>query len=168
MLSLFAFLTLTVTQVQWAYGLLVFLMGFMDGVDGSLARRTGQSTAYGALADSVIDKVTEIVILLAIPLTYRDAELLGLPLHLWTTLCISGWLLTSYVRSCAERLGAHDLDIGLGARSERLFILVIAAILGCVEVGVGLTAIISMLTAAYRYHHYGQEIRHAERDGSQQ
>ncbi len=164
LLSVIAFLVLTTTHVQWAYGTVVFIMGFMDGVDGSIARLTGRSTPHGAFMDSAIDKLTETIVLIAIPFAYRDTTLLGVPLDMWAMVCLAGWLLTSYFRARAESLGAHDLDVGPGARSERLFMLVVASVLGFLGHGLVVVTLVGVLTAGYRYWHYGREIREMERE----
>src|SRR5918995_616477 len=47
-------------------GLLVVLAGLFDFCDGSLARASGQVTPFGAFLDSVIDRYSDLVVLLGI------------------------------------------------------------------------------------------------------
>ena len=159
LLAFLSFLVLVIFQNQILYGALVFLVGFFDGVDGAVARGTGKSSAKGGFTDSFVDKVSEAIILLAIPLAYPTALILGVHVETWAFVCLAGWLLTSYARSRADALGIEDLDIGLGARSERLFILFVFSILFLIEVGLVCVTIVGVGTACYRFVHYRQQIQ---------
>ncbi len=148
------FLILGITQNQLVYGVFVFLVGFFDGVDGAVARGSGKASTKGAFTDSFIDKVSEAVLLFSIPISFPTGEIFGLSLDAWAYLCFTGWLLTSYSRARAESIGLSDLDVGLGARSERLFILSILSILSLVEVGLVVVTAIGIGTAVYRFIYY--------------
>ncbi len=158
LMSLLAFLVLSIMNSPMLYGLLVFLVGFLDGVDGVVARESGLTSKAGALTDSFIDKVSEAILLFAIAAAYEATSVLGIPVPLWVLLCITGWLLTSYSRSLAASLGVVDLDVGLGARSERLLTLVIFSLLSLVIWGLVVVTLMGICTAAYRFHHYKGEL----------
>ncbi|RDE11823.1 MAG: hypothetical protein C4K49_11075 [Candidatus Thorarchaeota archaeon] len=161
-LSLFvavlAWLLLMILRMPLVYGLLVFTVGFLDGVDGAVARGTGTASNKGAFTDSFVDKVSEAVILLAIGVAYSDEYFLGLSVPLWSAVCLAGWLLTSYAKSRADVLGVKDLDIGLGGRSERLLILSVFSVFGLLLWGLFAATLIGLLTAGYRYSYYKSEI----------
>jgi CDP-diacylglycerol--glycerol-3-phosphate 3-phosphatidyltransferase len=133
-------------------------MGFFDGVDGAIARSAGITSSAGALTDSVLDKVSEFTILSAIALAHPASLVLGLPVSIWVLVCLTGWLLTSYTRSRAESLGATDLDVGVGARSERLLTLVAFSLLMLILWGLVIVTLMGILTAAYRFYHYRGQI----------
>ncbi len=98
----------------------VILSGFLDVLDGAVARVLKASTARGALLDSLIDRVCE-----ALYAVY--ALILGLdPLVVTVFLFLS--LITSYLRSRGEFLGVSLMGVGLMERAERLIGLVITAI----------------------------------------
>ncbi len=158
LLAIVAMLTLILSNSEVLYGMLVFLMGFFDGVDGALARRAGFSSGTGALTDSVLDKVSEFIVLAAIALAHPTTLILGLPVSIWVLVCLTSWLLTSYTRARAESLGAIDLDVGLGARSERLLTLVAFSLLSLMLVGLVVVSFMGIVTVAYRYHHYKGQI----------
>jgi CDP-diacylglycerol--glycerol-3-phosphate 3-phosphatidyltransferase len=158
LMALLAFLVLTITNSQPIYGLLVFLVGFLDGVDGVVAREGNLTSKAGALTDSFMDKVSEVILLSAIAVAFESSSLIGISIPLWVIICIAGWLLTSYSRSRAASLGVTDLDVGLGARSERLLTLVIFALLSFVTWGLIAVTIMGLLTAAYRFYHYKREL----------
>lgn len=158
---LFAFLavlSLLLAQNQFLFGILIFLVGFFDGVDGAVARGTNTASKQGAFTDSVIDKLSEALIILAIPLSYPVTYLLGLSLDTWAFLCIVGWLLTSYSRSRAESLGVTDLDVGIGARSERLFTLFVFSVIFLAQIGLLLVTLMGLGTATYRFLHYRHQL----------
>jgi archaetidylinositol phosphate synthase len=155
-------LSLTLIGSQMMYAVLVFLAGLFDGVDGAIARLNSVSSKQGALSDSIVDKVAEMVILISIAIAYPSTVLLGLSVSLWVVLCIFGWLMTSYARARAEGLGIEDLDIGLGGRSERMLTLVVFSILGFLLFGLVVVTIIGLTTAAYRVYHYKRQLMKTE------
>ncbi len=157
-LAILGLVLFLLTLNQWLYALFVFLIGILDGIDGVVARASGRSTPMGALTDSIIDKVSEIILLLALVLSFPNQAVLGVGVPVWGMLCVSGWLLTIYSRSRAEALGVKDLDVGLGARSERLFTLIIFSLLFQVLWGLVVVTFMGVLTAAYRFYHYKREL----------
>jgi phosphatidylglycerophosphate synthase len=164
--AIIAWLTLLVFHLPVEYGVLVFVVGILDGLDGAVARGSGRASKSGALTDSVVDKVAEIVLLIAIAMAYPEDTVLGLPVNIWVALCISGWLLTSYSRSRAEALGVTDLDIGLGGRSERLLILAVFCFVKFLFWGLVVSTFLGLFTAGYRFNHYKAELKNAERIAS--
>lgn len=161
LMALLAFLALSIMNLQPVYGLFVFLVGFLDGVDGAVARESNLTSKAGALTDSFMDKVSEVILLFAIGATFETSSLFGISVPLWVLLCITGWLLTSYSRSRAESLGVTDLDVGLGARSERLLTLVIFSLLSLIIWGLLVVTLMGICTAAYRFYHYKRELLRA-------
>ncbi len=157
-LAILGLVLFLLTLNQWLYALFVFLIGILDGIDGVVARASGRSTPMGALTDSIIDKVSEIILLLALVLSFPNQSVLGVGVPVWGMLCVSGWLLTSYSRSRAEALGVKDLDVGFGARSERLFTLIVFSLLFQVLWGLVVVTFMGVLTAAYRFYHYKREL----------
>ena len=156
-----AFISLPLTQFQQLFGILVFIAGVLDGVDGAVARLNNSSSPSGGLTDSVIDKVAETFILAGIALAFPNTAVLGLSISMWVIIAIFGWLMTSYTRARAEGLRVTDLDIGLGGRSERLLTLVIFSLIGLVLWGLVIVAVMGLCTAAYRLHHYKKQIQEA-------
>jgi phosphatidylglycerophosphate synthase len=153
---------LALYQWYFIFGLLVFCAGLLDGVDGEVARQTQRATPVGGLVDSMLDRVADVVILFPFLFLPNLIPQWG-PNWWWVTMAISGSLLVSYARSRAEAAGVIDTDVGLAARSERLFILVVTSLLGVLHLtlpylGVVLVAILSHLTVAYRVLYYRQQL----------
>ncbi len=159
---LFAFLAvlgLLVTKQPVLYGVLAFIVGLLDGLDGAVARLSDHKTDYGAFLDSITDRVTDIMLLSGIALAYSNEKILGIDVSTWVILCISGWIMTSYTRCRAADLGVSDLDIGPGGRSERLFVLVMFAITGHILLGLVVVTVLGVATAGYRVTRYGRELQ---------
>ena len=51
-------------------GIVILISGFMDMIDGSLARKYAQTSTYGAFLDSVTDRISEAALLFGILLFY--------------------------------------------------------------------------------------------------
>ena len=158
LLALLAALILNLTGSSIGFGVLVFLCGLFDGVDGAVARERNLSTDAGAFTDSVVDKVAEVLILGSIAIAFSGTTFLSLHVEWWVILAITGWLLTSYTSARASSLGVTDLDIGLGARSERLFTLVVFSVLNLLLLGLVVVSVMGLLTAGYRFYNYHHEI----------
>ena len=156
--ALIAALGLNLSGSTIFFGIFVFLSGLFDGVDGAVARERGIASDAGAFTDSVIDKISEVLILSAIAVEYSTTTIFGLHVTGWVIIAITGWILTSYTRARATSLGVTDLDIGLGGRSERLFTLVVFSILTLLLWGLVIVALMGILTATYRFHYYRNEI----------
>jgi len=158
LLALLAALLLNLSGSSVVFGVLVFLSGLFDGVDGAVARERNVASDVGAFTDSVVDKVSEVLILGSIAVAYSGVSFLGIRVEWWVILAITGWLLTSYTRSRASSLGVIDLDIGLGGRSERLFVLVVFSVLNQLFWGLVIVSVMGIFTAGYRFYKYQGEI----------
>ncbi|WP_080239534.1 CDP-alcohol phosphatidyltransferase family protein [Spirosoma rigui] len=102
--------------VGWGGGL-ILLAGLFDMLDGRLARVSGQSSTYGALFDSVLDRYSELVMFLGIGwyLIAHDYLLSSF----MAFLALVGSMMVSYVRARAEGLGL-SCSVGLMQRPERI------------------------------------------------
>lgn len=102
----------------------------MDGCDGAIARLTNKSTKFGAFFDSVMDRISEFFIFLGLYIYNQNRflwNIIDMKLIIFITFLAS--IMISYTRARAENFFKGDFDIGLMARSERLFYLVITMII---------------------------------------
>jgi archaetidylinositol phosphate synthase len=124
-------------------GLLILLSGFLDIVDGAVARAKGLTSKRGAFLDSTLDRVAEVAIYLGILAgSLADPTLV--------LLALSFSLLVSYTRARGEALGARLAGVGIGERSERLIVLAVASVAGFTQYGVIVVALIAGFTFLQR------------------
>jgi len=138
----------------WVAAGAAFLLGsILDVFDGAIARSKGEDGPRGAFIDSVVDRVSEVIVLGAIALVLaRDGETVALA-AVFAALGFS--LLTSYVRAKAEALGL-DGTHGMLARAERVVLVsaaLILAPLGALPYLMMLLALLSAITVAQRARH---------------
>jgi phosphatidylglycerophosphate synthase len=98
--------------------LFLLLAGFFDVVDGAVARVTKRTSALGGYLDSVLDKVSEIIIFTGILIGSFTNPVLVL-------VALSLSLLVSYTRARGEGLGVDLKGKGIAERAERIIIIVI-------------------------------------------
>lgn len=112
------------------FGIFVFCCGIFDGVDGAIARLSKKATSYGGFLDSTMDRFSEFVIFLGI-LIYCWTEVLWtfIDMKLVIFIAFTSTIMISYTRARAEPIYHGDYDIGLMARSERLFYIFMISII---------------------------------------
>jgi archaetidylinositol phosphate synthase len=99
----------------------LLVSGFFDAIDGAVARAAGKVTAFGAFTDSMLDRIEDAVIIVAMTLANFLNVLLGM------LLLLSSYLV-SYSRARAEGLGVEMKGIGLFERAERILVIFAASI----------------------------------------
>ncbi|WP_419935333.1 CDP-alcohol phosphatidyltransferase family protein [Candidatus Palauibacter sp.] len=111
-------------------GFLILLGGAFDLFDGTVARRTGLASSFGAFYDSTLDRLSEIVVYLGLLSLYNDyrLELGDVGMIYWIVLAMAGSLMISYTRARAEALGI-DCHVGLMQRPERVILIGFAALI---------------------------------------
>src|SRR5207244_7161667 len=91
--------------------------GLFDFFDGSLARASGQVTPFGAFLDSVIDRYSDLVVLLGIVVLFaRTPNARGAILAM---AALVGSVMVSYTKARAESIGI-ECNVGMMERPERL------------------------------------------------
>jgi len=110
-------------QQQLALALLLLLLsGFVDALDGAVARVTGKTSAFGGVLDSICDRYSDAIVLFGVILG-------GWVSAFWGIIAIVGSLLVSYARARAEAAGVTQLGVGIAERPERLIILMVVTLL---------------------------------------
>lgn len=110
-------------EVTWLYvvgGLLVALNGWLDLLDGALAREQSAASPAGDLLDHVIDRYADIVIVAGIAAGI-DRYALGFA-------AVTGVLMTSYLGTQSQAVGLDRVYGGLLGRADRLVLVGIAAV----------------------------------------
>lgn len=102
--------------------------GFLDGVDGKVARETGRITRFGAFFDSVMDRLSEVAIGGGILISFNGSEDF-FKASLLVFFAISGSLITSYIRARGDAAG-YDPKGGFLQRADRGFVLAVFPLVG--------------------------------------
>jgi len=136
-------------------GVFVFLNGWLDLVDGALAREQNASSSAGDLLDHVLDRYADLALIAGFTAGV-NAYALGL-------LAVTGVLMTSYLGTQIQAVGIGREYGGLLGRADRLALMgvgavIAAAVSGPVVVGLSVVelllvafAVVGHLTALQRF-----------------
>jgi len=128
-------------------GVLVLVAGLFDLLDGALARFTKQTTKFGAILDSTVDRISEAAILCGLLILY-----LGRGGRLEIVLIFAvliGSFLVSYVRARAEGLG-WQCQVGLFTRAERVIVLAIGLLINQIFIALCVLVAFAFITVVQR------------------
>jgi archaetidylinositol phosphate synthase len=140
-------------RLRLVYGALgILLSGFLDAIDGVLARGTGRASRLGGFLDSVADRYSDALILSGITV----GGLCSLPAGL---LALTGSLMVSYTRSRAEAEGVEMAGVGIFERAERMIFIAACSFASywwprSLDYGVMTLAALANVTVAQRALHY--------------
>jgi CDP-diacylglycerol--glycerol-3-phosphate 3-phosphatidyltransferase len=133
-------------------GLFILLSGICDIIDGKVARKTGQSSKFGALFDSSLDRYAELFMFLgtAIYFVQQDHPITSIMVFL----ALGGSMMVSYVRARSEGLG-FDCKVGIMQRPERIVYIGVSSLIHpyLLELVIWMIAILSNFTAIQRMYH---------------
>jgi CDP-diacylglycerol--glycerol-3-phosphate 3-phosphatidyltransferase len=139
----------------WA-GLVVLFAGIFDMMDGEVARRTKRVTKFGAFFDSVIDRYSDLLLLLG--LVHYYAKLEEMFYVALTGLVVIGSVMTSYTRARAESL-LPACKVGFLERPERIVLLIIGALTNRMAPVLWVMAVLSNWTVSQRIWYTWRELR---------
>lgn len=128
-------------------GVLVLASGLFDLLDGALARLTGQTTSFGAILDSTVDRISEAAVLCGLLIWYIPKEA-KIEIVLIFAVLIGSFLI-SYIRARAEGLGLQ-CQVGLFTRAERVIVLSIGLLVNQVFIALCVLAVFSYITVVQR------------------
>lgn len=128
-------------------GALVLVSGLLDLLDGALARFTKQTTKFGAILDSTVDRVSEAAIFCGLLIWYVPE---GVALEAAAIfVALIGSFLVSYIRARAEGLGL-ECRVGLFTRAERVIVLAIGLLVNQVIIALWVLILFVYITVAQR------------------
>ncbi len=144
----------TITLISLVFGLLAgvfvsinrfglavtafILMGLFDIFDGQVAKYTNQTSSFGAILDSTVDRFNDAFIMTGLAVYFYR---IGEPVWgLWLAFALTGSFIVSYVKARADGVGA-SCATGLLQRAERLVLIS----LGLVFQGLVLRSVIIVL-----------------------
>ncbi len=129
---------------------LLAFSGFLDLLDGALARNTGMVTRFGGILDSVADRYVDAAILIAFGIAGLD--------WLVVSLALLGSLMVSYTRARAENV-IERCDVGIAERGERALIIIAGLVTGYIYEALLLLVVLSHLTVVQRVLHAWSQLK---------
>jgi phosphatidylglycerophosphate synthase len=152
-ITIFGTLCTVTGGVIYAYGHISIggwflgLTALFDVLDGTVARRTGKSSTFGAFLDSTLDRVADGAVMGGLAVFYAlNPDHHNVPMMAVCLVGLIGAYMTSYIRARAESLGL-DAKVGMVQRPERVVLLSAPqAFFGLALHGIVLGAIVSFLT----------------------
>jgi archaetidylinositol phosphate synthase len=134
----------------------VAVNGWLDLVDGELARATGSGNRVGDLLDHVLDRYADVLVVAGLAAAV-ERYAVGFA-------AVTGVLMTSYLGTQAQAVGLDRVYGGLVGRADRLALVVVTGVVAAfvTETIAGLTvvswllvtfAVVGHLTAFQRFYH---------------
>jgi CDP-diacylglycerol--glycerol-3-phosphate 3-phosphatidyltransferase len=134
-------------------GLLILSAGLCDMLDGVVARTFGRVTRFGGFLDSVIDRYSDLVLLIGLIIYYAQQQ--NMHLLVLTAVVSIGTILVPYTRARAEVFIPH-CDVGMMERAERIILLAVGGMLqqtfNVMPVVLWILAIFTHLTVFHRIY----------------
>jgi CDP-diacylglycerol--glycerol-3-phosphate 3-phosphatidyltransferase len=145
-----------IQDLWWVAGLAILLSGFFDLLDGVVARKLGKVTAFGAFLDSVLDRYSDLFLLLAFLIHYLKKGEANLAIL--TFAVTIGITLIPYTRARAEALQVR-CNIGLMERAERIILFSVGTLFHWMEPVLWIMAILTHFTVLQRIYHVWKNLR---------
>jgi archaetidylinositol phosphate synthase len=109
---------------------LLWLSGFLDALDGTIARKTNSSSGIGTLMDILFDRIVEIAMLLAIECMTTSVDI-GIYISIVLSAIIISMTVFLTVGALVDKIGNKSFyyQAGLAERTEGFIMISLAAIL---------------------------------------
>ena len=137
-------------------GLTIILSGIFDLFDGVLARKLGKVTVFGGFLDSVLDRYSDLLLLLAFLIYYLrkgDPDLVIL-----ISFVSMGTVLIPYTRARAEAANV-PCHVGLMERAERIILLSTGVLFNWMEPILWILVILTHVTVFHRIYYVWKKLR---------
>jgi CDP-diacylglycerol--glycerol-3-phosphate 3-phosphatidyltransferase len=143
----------------WQAGLVIIGAGLFDMVDGRVARQTGKVTMFGGFFDSVIDRYSDLALLIGLLVYYGN---INRPLYVvLTAVVMMASVMISYTRARSENT-IPQCKVGFLERPERIVLLIIGALADRMAPVLWIIAILGNLTVVHRMIFTYQEAERLE------
>ena len=143
---------------RWA-GAVVIGAGLFDMVDGRVARETNRVTRFGGFFDSVLDRYSDLALLMGLLVYYASIDRFFYVVL--TAIVMTGSVMVSYTRARAENT-IPKCKVGFLERPERVVLLIIGALFDRMAPVLWVIAVLSNLTVAHRMIYTWQETKRLE------
>jgi CDP-diacylglycerol---glycerol-3-phosphate 3-phosphatidyltransferase len=149
---------LAVGQFRWA-GAVILGAGLFDMVDGRVARATNRVTRFGGFFDSVLDRYSDLGLLVGLLVWYGSIN--RSPYVVLTAVAMMGCVMVSYTRARAET-EIPTCKVGFMERPERVVLMIIGALFLKMAQVLWVIAVLSNLTVLHRMIFTWQESKRLE------
>lgn len=140
-------------------GLVIIFAGLFDMVDGRVARATNQVTRFGGFFDSVLDRYSDLALLMGLLVYYGT---INRPLYVvLTAIVMTASVMISYARSRAENI-IPTCKVGFLERPERVVLLILGALFDRMAPVLWIIAVLGNITVIHRMVFTWQETRRLE------
>jgi CDP-diacylglycerol--glycerol-3-phosphate 3-phosphatidyltransferase len=140
-------------------GFIIIFAGLFDMVDGRVARETNQVTRFGAFFDSVLDRYSDLALLIGLLVYYGTIQR---PFYVvLTAIVMAASVMISYARSRAENI-IPTCKVGFLERPERVVLLIIGALFDRMAPVLWVIAILGNITVIHRMIFTYQEAKRLE------
>jgi CDP-diacylglycerol--glycerol-3-phosphate 3-phosphatidyltransferase len=140
-------------------GLVIIFAGLFDMVDGRVARATNQVTRFGGFFDSVLDRYSDLALLMGLLVYYGT---INRPWYVvLTAIVMAASVMISYARSRAENI-IPTCKVGFLERPERVVLLILGALFDRMAPVLWIIAVLGNITVIHRMVFTWQETRHLE------
>jgi len=137
-------------------GFAILGAGLCDLIDGAMARNQGRATPFGAFFDSVMDRYSDLIVLLGILLFYALQG--STSMVVLTSVVLIGTALVPYVRARAEGV-IEKCVVGLLERPERIVLLAVGALFGLMVPILWILAVFTHFTVIQRIHYTWKQLK---------
>jgi len=136
--------------------MIIFFAGFLDMLDGQVARRQGRVTPFGAFYDSTLDRYADMALYMGLLVYY---SVIGrTPYVVLAAVATAGSVMVSYARARAESL-IPLCKVGFMERPERLVLLIIGGLFNRMGPVLWVIATVSTITVIHRIYYTWQETK---------
>jgi CDP-diacylglycerol--glycerol-3-phosphate 3-phosphatidyltransferase len=149
---------LAVGQFRWA-GAVIIGAGLFDMVDGRVARETNRVTRFGGFFDSVLDRYSDLALLVGLLVWYGSINRFGYVVL--TAIVMTASVMVSYVRARAENT-IPTCKVGFMERPERVVLFIIGALFDRMAPVLWIIAVLGNLTVIDRMIFTWQETKRLE------
>src|ERR1700736_6341557 len=126
---------------------IIFFAGFLDMLDGQVARRQKRVTAFGAFYDSTLDRYSDMALYMGLLVYY--AVNARTSYVILAAVATAGSVMVSYARARAESL-IPLCKVGFMERPERLVLLIIGGLFNRMAPALWVIAVVSTITVIHR------------------
>ncbi|MGH9469855.1 MAG: CDP-alcohol phosphatidyltransferase family protein [Terriglobia bacterium] len=149
LINLVAAYLFAVGYFRWA-GLTIIIAAIFDLTDGPVARMSHRVTPFGGFLDSVLDRYSDLMLLVGLLVFYARAG------RFWYVVlvgvCMIGAIMVSYTRARSENV-IRSCKVGFLERPERIVLLIIGALAERMAPVLWVIAVLSNLTVFHRIVH---------------